>query len=187
MTDQTLILIISAVVTGLTSLITLVFTLTERSRNHAQQIASQAYREKLAIDLEITKLATAEAAKQSELIKIDLVKDKEVRATQIKDLNQNIVGAIDKNTLMNENALNASNDVNIKMQSLGIQLAEQKGESRGLREAHMEAKMEAKNVSIDAKSVEIHAESPLVAKDETTKVEVTNSKENPVPTEVTKK
>ncbi len=105
MSDQALILIIGSIVTGLTTLITLVFTLTERSRNNAQrlaekeqQVALQIYREKLASDLEITKLAAAEVARKAEVIKLELLEATKIREAQIK----NIGDAIKENTVMNK-------------------------------------------------------------------------------------
>jgi len=162
MNDQANQLLLTQIVTGLTTLVTLIFSLMERRRNHVRQIESELYREKLSADIELAKNTTVEVAKKvAEEVKSAVVQNKETRATEIKDLGKTVTDAIDKNTDMNREALDAANCVNEKIQSLGMEIAEQKGAAR--MEAKLEA-IEAKVVTIETENVEIHAEKSKPAK-----------------------
>jgi len=163
MTEQLWISIISSVFAGLATFATLLFTLMERRRNHLRQMESELYREKLSADLERAKNATVEVARKvAEEVKEAVASNKETRATEIKIVTDAIdknskdaLDAIDKNTSMNEKALDAANHVNNKIQTLGLQIAEQKGADR--MASKLDA-IEAKVVTIEAKNVEIHSE-----------------------------
>lgn len=151
--------IIGAIVFALTNILTLIFTLMERARSHRQRIKEEdykaeqeQYRVKLATDLDYAKKAADLAAEQAANLQEIITKSKEERAKQIEGVKM----AIDENTKMNKDALDAANGVNGKIESLGIQVAEQRGEARAQAANHMEAA----NVTIEAGSVEIHSDKP---------------------------
>ncbi len=166
MTEQTWISIIGAAFAGLTSIVTLIFALTDRRRRSIQEVAAQAARDKqeveakaardkLALDMEVAKLSSLRAALKAEELKMTVLESKATREKQINELGTNITAAIEANTSMNEKALDAANGVNVKIQNLGLQLAEQKGIAIG---SAQQDSLHAKNVTIEAQQVEVHTD-----------------------------
>lgn len=149
--QQTWIIIISAVFTGLTTLLTLFFTLTERARNQAQVLREQDYKAQLAKDLALAKSAADLAARKTVQLEQVVQDSKKERVQQIEDLGKSLKTAIDENTVMNKDALDASNGMNVKFENLGLLMAEQKGAAAARAQDHLEVK----TVTIDADTVEV--------------------------------
>ena len=154
MSEQQLVTLISSLFAGLTALITLIFTMMERRRNHIHQLHAEEYRKQLAFDLEIAKAYSVMAATKAEELKQTVMDSKKTREIQIAQLGSTLGAAIQSNTDMNEKALDAANNVNVKIQSLGIEIAEQKGAANARATDHMEAK----NVTIETTNVDIHTD-----------------------------
>lgn len=172
MSDQTWITITGALFTGVASLVTLIFTLMDRRRRSIQEVAAQAARDQLAIDMEVAKLSSLRASIKADELQRTVMDSKNAREKQISDLGTNLTAAITANTVMNEKALDAANGVNGKIQSIGLQLAEQKGVASAIAAAAAAAAaataaaaaapaqdhMAVKTVTIDAQQVEVHTE-----------------------------
>lgn len=158
--QQTWIIIISAIFTGLTTLLTLFFTLTERARNQAQVLREQDYKAQLAKDLALAKAAADLAARKTVQLEHTVQASKKERGQQIEDLGKSLKTAIDENTIMNKDALEATNGVNLKIEKLGLTLAEQKGAAEARAMDHLDVK----TVTIDAETVDVRSSPKTPAK-----------------------
>lgn len=120
-----IIAVIGAAFAGVTSLVTLVFTLIERQRSQIRTLEAETHRLQLAADLEIAKLAAATAASKAEELKHTVLLSKASREVQLSAIEAKLAKKIDENTTMNEQALNVANGVNAKIVSLGLSLQEE--------------------------------------------------------------
>ncbi len=144
---QTWAAVIAAFFAGLPSLANLVLTITERRKRLDQEIEAKESLKNADLAVEAAKLAAVTAATKAEELKIAVLESKKTREEQISALAIDLQQAIKANTDMNERALDAANGVNGKILALGL-------ENRAAAAA--EGKIEAGNVSIEAKTVEIH-------------------------------
>lgn len=149
MNDHSWIAIISAVFAGLTSLLTLFFTLWQKTKAADMDNAAREHRNRMELLAAQAATNATIAAVKAEELKSTLISSKVSREKQISELGDTLKAAIGENSDMNKQALSAANNVNAKIQSLGIEMA-----------GRSEIDLGAKTVHIDAANVEINTPPP---------------------------